>query len=124
MSKIAAEDAFLMLKKWAEERAQIQVVMSPAMRVSGERAQASGNVRRVLPHSRKALLILRDENGEDVGVTVDLNRAEWDYEDSRTYPPELGDMKWVCFLTATFPNGSRYAFGEKPRESEGTPASN
>ena len=113
MSKILAADAFLMLKKWAEERAQIQVVMTPAMRIGGERAAASGNVRRVLPHSQKALLTLRDEHGEDVAVTVDLAGADWEYEDSRTFPPELGDVQWVCFLAATFPNGSRYAFGER-----------
>ena len=72
MSWISAEDALLMLAKWSQERTAIQVVMSPAIRIGGQRAAAAGSVERVLPHSKKALLTLRDENGEDVGMTVSL----------------------------------------------------
>ena len=114
-----------MLAKWSEERATIQVVMSrPAIQTSGESAQADRTmggqrsasaavVNEVLPHSQKALLTLRDENGEDVGVTVSLEGAEWEYEDAGAVFPEFVEMKWVCFLAATFANGNRYVFGER-----------
>ena len=80
---------------------------------------------------------MRDENGEEVGVTVSLEGAEWEYtgagctcsplekEDAGAVLPEFVErvravlaarrkkMKWVCFLAATFPNGNRYVFGER-----------
>ena len=113
MSRISAEDALRMLAKWSQERAAIQVVMSPAIRIGGQRAAAAGSVERVLPHSKKALLTLRDENGEDVGMTVSLEGAEWEYEDAGAVLPEFADIEWVRFLAATFPNGNRYVFGER-----------
>jgi len=122
MSRISSEDAFLMLAKWSEERAAIQVVMSrPVIETSGERTRTMGGQRsasaavvdEVLPHSQKALLTLRDENGEDIGVTVSLEGAEWEYEDAGAVFPEFVEMRWVCFLAATFPNGNRYVFGER-----------
>ena len=103
-----------MLAKWSEERAPIQFVMSrPAIQTGGQRAASVGVVKEVLPHSQKALLTLRDENGEEVSVTVSLEGAEWEYEDAGAVLPEVVDMKWVCFLAATFPNGNRYVFGER-----------
>jgi hypothetical protein len=116
MSRISAEDAFLLLAKWSEERAAIQVVMSPAMKIGGQRAAAAATVERVLPHSKKALLTMRDENGDDVGVTVSLEGAEWEYEDAGAVLPDFAEIQWVCFLAATFPNGNRYVFGERAAE--------
>ena len=114
MSRISTEDAFLMLAKWSEERAAIQVVLSrPAIQTGGQRAASAAVVNEVLPHSQKALLTVRDENGEDVSVTVSLEGAEWEYEDAGAILPEFAEMKWVCFLAATFPNGNRYVFGER-----------
>ena len=112
MSKISSEGALLMLAKWAEERAPIRAVMSPAMTIGGQRAVAVGIVEKVLPHSQKALLTLRDEGGDDVGVTVSLAGAEWEYEDAGGALPDFVEIKWVRFLAATFPSGSRYVFGE------------
>jgi hypothetical protein len=103
-----------MLAKWREEGAAIQVVMSrPAIQAGGHRAGSAAIVKEVLPQSRKALLTVRDENGEDVGVTVSLEGAEWEYEDAGAVLPEFVEMKWVCFLAATFSNGNRYVFGER-----------
>jgi hypothetical protein len=113
MSKISAEDAFLVLAKWSEERAAIQVVMSRPVR---QRAASAALVNEVLPHSKKALLTLRDENGDDVAVTASLEGAEWEYDDAGAVLPEFADIKWVCFLAATFPNGNRYVFGERVAE--------
>ena len=110
MSKISAGEASLVLAKWSEERAPIQLVMSRPVR---QRAASAGIVNEVLPHSQKALLTLRDENGEDVAVTVRLEGAEWEYDDAGAVLPDFADIKWVCFLAATFPNGNRYLFGEK-----------
>ena len=59
-----------MLAKWSEESAH----------------QRSAAVRR---GGQKALLTLPDENGEEVGVTVDLAGAEWEYEDAGAVLPEL-----------------------------------
>jgi len=115
MSRISAEDAFRVLAKWSEERAAIQVVLS---RPARQRAASAAIVNDVLPHSKKALLTLRDENGEDVAVTVSLEGAEWENEDGDATLPESADIQWVCFLAATFPNGSRYAFGERAAPME------
>ena len=107
-----------MLAKWSEERAAIQVVMSrPAGQPAGQRAASAAVVNEVLPHSQKALLTLRDENGEDVGVTVSLEGAAWEYENAEAVLPEFVEMKWVCFLAAAFPNGNRYVFGERIKSS-------
>jgi hypothetical protein len=113
MSRISAEDAFLLLAKWSNERAGIYVVMSPAITIGGRRAAAAGTLERVLPHSQKALLTMRDEKDDDVGVTVSLEGAEWEYEDAGAVLPEFADINWAHFLAATFPNGNRYVFGER-----------
>jgi hypothetical protein len=110
MSRISADEAFLVLEKWREERATIQVAMS---RPARQRAASVARVNEVLPHSRKAILTLRDENGENVAVTVSLEGAEWEYDDAGAVLPDFAEIKWVCFLAATFPNGHRYVFGEK-----------
>jgi len=102
-----------MLAKWGEERAAIQVVMSRPVR---QRAASAAVVEEVLPHSKKALLTMRDENGDDVGVTVSLEGAEWEYEDAGAVLPDFAEIQWVCFLAATFPNGNRYVFGERAAE--------
>ena len=114
MSRISTEDAFLMLAKWSEERAPIQFVMSrPAIQIGGQRTASGAVVNEVLPQTQKALLTLRDENGEDVSVTVSLEGAEWEYEDAGAVLPEFVELRWVCFLAATFSNGNRYVFGER-----------
>jgi hypothetical protein len=109
MSRISAEDALVMLAKWSEKRLTIQVVMA---RAAGQRAVNAAVINEVLPHSRKVLLTLRDENGEDVGVTVSLEGAEWEYQDAGGVLPDFVEIKWACFLAAAFPNGHRYIFGE------------
>jgi len=117
VSQISTEDAFLMLAKWSEERAAIQFVMSRPIR---QRAASSAVVSEVLPHTQKALLTLRDENGEEVSVTVSLEGAQWEYEDAGAVVPEFVEMNWACFLAANFPDGNRYVFGERARpETEG-----
>lgn len=103
-----------MLAKWSEARATIQVVMS---RAASQRAVSAAVINEVLPHSKKALLTMRDENGEDVGVTVSLEGAEWEYEGAGGVLPDFVEIKWVCFLAATFPNGNRYVFGETGLEA-------
>jgi hypothetical protein len=105
MSRITVEDAFRMLAEWGAERATIHVAMSrPAMRIGGKPAESDAILREVLPHSQKALLALRDENGEDVGVTVSLEGAEWE---------KGADTAWVRFVAAKFADGSRFVFGER-----------
>ena len=86
----------------------MQVVMS---RPGRQRAASTAILNEVLPHSKKALLTLRDENGEDVAVTVSLEGAEWQYEDAGAVLPEFADIRWVRVLAATYPNGNSYAFG-------------
>jgi len=128
VNRISSEDAFLMLAKWSvvrlrspqEERAAIQVVMSrPAIKIGGQRAASTAFVDQVLPHSQKALLTLRDENGEDVGVTVDLTGAEWEYElvemksEQAAASVKRPSRATARTLAATFPNGNRYVFGER-----------
>ena len=110
MSRISTEDALAMLAKWSEKRAAIQVVLS---RPGGQRAVSAAVINEVLPHSKKVLLTMRDENGDDVGVTVSLEGAEWQYEDAGAVVPDFVEIKCVCFLVATFPNGNRYVFGER-----------
>jgi hypothetical protein len=96
MSAMAADDALRMLAKWSGEGAVIRVVLS-----QGQRAASVAILNRVLPESQKALLTLRDEGGEDVAVTISLQGATW----------ECGDTG--AALTARFPNGHRYVFGER-----------
>jgi hypothetical protein len=117
VSRISIEDAFLMLAKWREERRPLQFTMS---RPVGQHATSAAFVTEVLPHSQKVLLTLRDANGEDVPVTVSLAGAEWECEDAGGVLPEFAETKWVCFRSATFPNGNRYVLGERATpESEG-----
>jgi len=94
-----------MLATWIEGRAIIHALMSrPASKAGSRKAESAAIVNQVLPHSQKALLTVRDENGEDLGVTVSLEGAEW----------ETGaDTQWPRFVAATFANGSRYVFGER-----------
>jgi hypothetical protein len=116
MSRISADDAFLMLAKWSEERAPIQLVMSRPVR---QRMAGAAVISQVLPHSKKALLMTQDENGEEVSITVSLEGAEWEYEDAGVVLPDFAGTKWVCFLAADFPNGNRYVFGERARADAG-----
>lgn len=109
MSRISAEAAFSLLAKWCERRTSIQVVMSRSVR---QRAASRAVVNEVLPHSQKALLTLRDENGDDVSVTVSLEGAQWEYDDAGAILPDFADIRWEQFLVATFPNGNCYVFGE------------
>jgi len=110
MSRISPEDALLVLARWSEGKATIQVAMS---RPARQRAAGRATVNEVLPHSRKALLTMRDENGDDVAVTVSLEGAEWEYEDTGAVLPDFPEIRWACFLAGTFPNGNRYVFGER-----------
>jgi hypothetical protein len=110
MSTITAEDAFRVLAKWSRERAAIHVTMTRSVR---QRAASAAVINQVLPHSQKVLLTMRDENGDDVAVTMDLGGAEW----TGPGPPSLladspQEESGSGWLAATFPNGSRYVFGE------------
>jgi hypothetical protein len=97
VNEIPAEEAFRILVQWNERGVAIEVLMS-----QGRRNAAVAALNRVLPHSQKALLTLRDESGEVVPVTVSLEGATW----------ERGDADAV--LAATFANGYHYVFGESP----------
>ena len=121
MNSITAAEAFSVLAKWGQERSAIHVAMSRSVR---QRAAGAAIINEVLPHSQKVLLTLRDENGGDIGVTVDLTAAEWETGSGRTCSPPRGnegdtmlrdfaDIRWVRFLAAAFPNGNRYVFGER-----------
>lgn len=100
MSSIAPEEAFRVLAKWSEEKAAIHVAMSrSAMKIGGQRAASAAIVNQALPHSQKLLLTLRDENGDDVALTVSLEGAKWE--------------RGAGWLAASFPNGNCYVFGER-----------
>jgi hypothetical protein len=127
MSRISAENAFRVLAKWSREQASIHVVLSRSM---SRRAAGTAIVNKILPHSQKALLTLHDENGEEVGVTVDLAGAEWEYtsadriggsadlEDTSAAVPQIADTKGASLLAATFPDGNRYVFEETSEPAE------
>jgi len=109
VSKISTEDAYLIFDKWREERSQLQLVMK---RPPGLRAVHSTFVKSVLPASHQ-VLIAALVDGEYLSVAVNLEGAEYDYEDASVILPEFAGGKWVCFLAADFPNGNRYVFGEQ-----------
>jgi hypothetical protein len=120
MSRVSADEALRVLAKWSQARTPIQLAMSRSVR---QHSDGPAVIDQVLPHSRKALLTLQDENGEDVSVTVSLEGAEWEYTDLHDAPdlpdkgaavlPDLADRRRRHLLVATFPNGNRYAFEEQ-----------
>ena len=109
MSRISTEDAYLIFDKWREERALLQLVMK---RPPGLRAVNAAFVKSVLPHSQQVLIEAQVE-GEYLEVAVNLQAAEYEYEDASAMLPDFAGGKWVCFLAANFPNGNRYVFGER-----------
>jgi len=109
VSKISAEDAYLIFNKWREERSALQLVMK---RPPGLRAVNSTFVKSVLPASHQ-VLIAALVDGEYVSVAVNLQGAEFEYEEASAILPEFAGGKWVCFVAADFPNGNRYVFGEQ-----------
>ena len=109
MSRISPEDAYLIFDKWREERSPLQLVMK---RPPGLRAVNAAFVKGVLQHSHE-VLIAALVDGEYVNVAVNLEGAEYEYEDAHAVLPEFAGGKWVCFLAANFPNGNRYVFGER-----------
>lgn len=109
VSKISAEDAWLIFDKWRDEQALLQLVMK---RPPGLRAVNSTFVKSVLPHSHQ-VLIAALVDGEYLTVAVNLEGAEYEYEDANAVLPDFAGAKWVCFLAANFPNGNRYVFGER-----------
>ncbi len=109
MSRISPEDAYLIFDKWREERSPLQLVMK---RPPGLRAVNAAFVKSVLPHSHQVLIEALVE-GEYLDVAVNLQAAEYEYEDASAVLPDFAGGKWVCFLAANFPNGNRYVFGER-----------
>jgi len=109
VSKISTDDAYLIFDKWREEQAPLQLVMK---RPPGLRAVNSAFVKSVLPNSHQVLIAALVDS-EYVSVAVNLEGAEYDYEDASADFPEFAGGKWVCFLAANFPNGNRYVFGEQ-----------
>lgn len=109
VSKISPEDAYLIFDKWREEQSPLQLVMK---RPPGLRAVNSTFVKSVLPHSHQ-VLIAALVDGEYLSVSVNLQGAEYEYEDANAVLPDFAGGKWVCFLAANFPNGNRYVFGER-----------
>ena len=109
MSRIATEDAWLIFDKWREERSPLQLVMT---RPPGLRAVNSVFVKSVLPASHQ-VLIAALVDGEYLNVSVNLEAADYEYEDASAVLPDFAGGKWVCFLAANFPNGNRYVFGER-----------
>ena len=109
MSRISTEDAWLIFDKWREEQSPLQLVMK---RPPGLRAVNSVFVKTVLSTSHQ-VLIAALVDGEYLNVSVNLEAAEYEYEDASAVLPEFAGGKWVCFLAANFPNGNRYVFGER-----------
>ena len=112
MSRISPEDAYMIFDKWREERSPLQLVMK---RPPGLRAVNSAFVTGVLRHSRQ-VVISALVDGEYLSVAMNLESAEYEYDDATVALPEFAGGKWVCFLAANFPNGNRYVFGEKAAE--------
>jgi hypothetical protein len=113
VSRISPEDAYLIFDKWREERSPLQLVMK---RPPGLRAVESAFVTGVLPHSHQ-VLISALVGAEYLKVAVNLQSAEYEYDDAGAVLPEFAGGKWVCFVAAKFPNGNRYIFGEKAAET-------
>ena len=109
MSRISPEDAYLIFDKWRDEGVPLQLVMK---RPPGLRAVNATFVKSVLPHSQQ-VLIAALVDGEYLSVAVNLEGAQYEYEDANAVLPEFAGGKWVCFLAANFPNGNRYVFGER-----------
>jgi hypothetical protein len=109
VSQISTEDAYLIFNKWRDEQSALQLVMK---RPPGLRAVNSAFVKSVLPHTRQVLIAALVDD-EYLGVAVNLEGAEYEYEDASAVLPEFAGGKWVCFLAANFPNGNRYVFGER-----------
>lgn len=114
MSRISPEDAYLIFDKWREEESPLQLVMK---RPPGLRAVNATFVKSVLPHSHQ-VLIAALVDGEYLNVAVNLEGAEYEYEDANAVLPEFAGGKWVCFLAANFPNGNSYVFGERAAKTE------
>jgi hypothetical protein len=111
VSRISSEDAYLIFDKWRDEQSPLQLVMN---RPPGLRAVNSALVKSVLPHSHQVVIAaLVEGEGEYLNVAVNLEGAEYEYEDASAVLPEFAGGKWVCFLAANFPNGNRYVFGER-----------
>ncbi len=109
MSRISPEDAYLIFDKWRDEQSPLQLVMT---RPPGLRAVNSAFVKSVQPHSHQVVIAALVES-EYLNVAVNLEAAEYEYEDASAVLPEFAGGKWVCFLAANFPNGNRYVFGER-----------
>jgi len=109
VSQISTEDAYLIFNKWRDEQSALQLVMK---RPPGLRAVNSAFIKSVLPHSHQVLIAALVDS-EYVSVAVNLEGAEYEYEDASAVLPDFAGGKWVCFLAANFPNGNRYVFGER-----------
>ena len=109
MSRISTEDAYLIFDKWREEQSALQLVMK---RPPGLRAVNSVFVKSVLAASHQVLIAALVDS-EYLNVAVNLEAAEYEYEDASAVLPDFAGGKWVCFLAANFPNGNRYVFGER-----------
>lgn len=112
MKPIAEEEAFQQLEQWRRERGTVDVALARSLR---QRTVSAAEVSQVLPHSRKVLLMIDDEHGVGVAVTVSLEGAAWEYAADGGIVPEFADVKWAEYLSARFPNGSRYVFGRRAR---------
>jgi hypothetical protein len=110
MKLIAEEEAFQQFEQWRRERGTVDVALA---RSSRQRTVSEAAVNHVLPHSRKVLLMIPDEHGVGVAVTVSLEGATWEYAAEGGIVPEFADVKWTEYLSARFPNGSRYMFGRR-----------
>jgi hypothetical protein len=109
VSQISTEDAYLIFDKWRDEQSPLQLVMK---RPPGLRAVNSAFIKSVLPHSHQVLIAALVDS-DYVSVAVNLEGAEYEYEDASAVLPDFAGGKWVCFLAANFPNGNRYVFGER-----------
>jgi hypothetical protein len=109
VSRISTEDAYLIFDKWREEQSPLQLVMK---RPPGLRAVNSTFVKSVLAASHQVLIAALVDS-EYLSVAVNLEGAEFEYEDANAILPDFAGGKWVCFLAANFPNGNRYVFGER-----------
>jgi hypothetical protein len=110
VNTIPEEAAFHQLEQWRRERGTMDVALA---RSSRQRSVGEAAVNQVLPHSRKVLLMMNDEHGIGVAVTVSLEGAAWEYAPDGGVVPEFSDVNWAEYLSARFANGSRYVFGRR-----------
>jgi hypothetical protein len=110
MKPIAEGEAFQQLEQWRSERGTVDVGLA---RSSRQRTVSAAAVSQVLPHSRKVLLLIDDERGVGVAVTVSLEGAAWEFAAEGGVVPEFADVRWAEYLSARFANGSRYVFGRR-----------